>query len=137
MLASLTAGDDKHPPPPPPPSTHPTVEGGISPAIQRRLAGPRRVASDHGVSTLPPTEVDKADDEGLAADVEVGHGSSAASRPILARGGKRRHSFNLVRDAPEPWQILSRSVVAAPIHPRAVVRHVLTNYRQETSRARL
>lgn len=82
----------------------------LSSATQRRLQGPRRIASDHAaLPTLGSPVLDEEDNENSSVNAD----DAAARARLLVQhhhhpGRPRRHSFNVMRDAPEPWQNLSR-----------------------------
>lgn len=76
---------------------------GPSPASVRRVA--RRAASERPGSTA--FKVSTQDGDPLASDRE----SAWKTFPVVStRRIRRRHSFDAVYDAPEPFQILSRCV---------------------------
>lgn len=79
-----------------------------------RVPSPRRSISEApGLPTMSSfgSEVEtEFDDEAGEGEDRIGLGMREvgwAERPV-ARTRRRRHSFNIVKDAPEPWQSLSR-----------------------------
>lgn len=103
------------------------------------MPSPRRSISEApGLATLSRLSGDKVveedEEEGDGGD-HMGLGMSdmrlAAShggeerRPGIGR--RRRHSFNVVQDAPEPWQVLSRSVLWRSLSPRSKLTVLLTH----------